>query len=68
MMISGLQRRMEVIAMVFLLKTLKYGFMVLRVINRRNEGRHGYGDQQRYRVKAAIPNFLENVDLEALVD
>ncbi|GKA16194.1 hypothetical protein Tco_0695941, partial [Tanacetum coccineum] len=28
-----------------------------RVMNRRNEGRCSYGDQQGYRVMAEIPNF-----------
>ncbi|GKA33216.1 hypothetical protein Tco_0719583 [Tanacetum coccineum] len=39
-----------------------------RVMNRRMKGRHGYKDRQRYRVKAKIPNFLENLDPEAVLD
>ncbi|GJS25418.1 hypothetical protein Tco_0454050 [Tanacetum coccineum] len=39
-----------------------------RVMNRRMKGRHGYQDRQRYRVKAKIPNFLENLDPEAVLD
>ncbi|GJT20768.1 hypothetical protein Tco_0890705 [Tanacetum coccineum] len=39
-----------------------------RIMNSRMVGRHGYEDRQRYRVKAQIPNFLGNLDLEAMLD
>ncbi|GJT37678.1 hypothetical protein Tco_0937543 [Tanacetum coccineum] len=39
-----------------------------RIMNARMVGRHGYEDRQRYRVKAQIPIFLRNLDLEAMLD
>ncbi|GJX72611.1 RNA-directed DNA polymerase [Tanacetum coccineum] len=34
----------------------------------RNVNPRGYGEQQSYRVKAKIPNFVTNLDIEAMLD
>ncbi|GJV91952.1 hypothetical protein Tco_1539765 [Tanacetum coccineum] len=39
-----------------------------RIMNMRIEGQHDYADRQRYRVKGEIPNFLENLDLEVVLE
>ncbi|GKB81332.1 hypothetical protein Tco_0948227 [Tanacetum coccineum] len=39
-----------------------------RVIVGRNVNHHGYGEQKSYQVKAEIPNFVGNLDNEAVLD
>ncbi|GJY46931.1 hypothetical protein Tco_0435994 [Tanacetum coccineum] len=38
------------------------------VITGRNINPRGYGKRQSYRVKAEIPNFVRNLDIEAVLD
>ena len=39
-----------------------------RPMARRNVNHQGYGERQGYRVKAEIPNFVGNLDIEAVLD
>lgn len=39
-----------------------------RNVDQRNVRQQGYGEREGYRVKAEIPNFVENLDIEAVLD